>query len=66
MKKWLIFLLKWGILFGAVSVLIFGLVRMMPISPAEHWLMNFNLPHTEENIEYVTKQMGLDLSLIHI
>ena len=50
----------WGILFFLASVLAFSLVRMVPVTPEEQWLTAFKLPHTEENLAYVRKEMGLD------
>ncbi|MBR0399038.1 MAG: ABC transporter permease [Eubacterium sp.] len=64
MNKTAAFLLKWTAIFLAASILIFGLVRLMPVSPVNQWLSTFDLPHTEENIAYVTKKMGLDKPLI--
>lgn len=58
------FLLKWLIMFFLASVLIFWIVRMMPVTPAEMWLGAYNLPLTEENIAYITEKMGLDGPLI--
>ena len=63
MKSAISFLVKWLLIFIVASVMIFGVVRMMPSTPVEQWLTSFNLPHTEENIEKVTKLMGLDRSL---
>lgn len=63
MKSAISFLVKWLLIFLVASVMIFGVVRMMPSTPVEQWLTSFNLPHTEENIEKVTKLMGLDQSL---
>lgn len=63
MKRASSFLVKWLLIFIVASVMIFGVVRLMPSTPVEQWLTSFNLPHTEENIEKVTKLMGLDRSL---
>lgn len=60
MKKTLLFLLKWLIIFFVASVLIFVAVRMMPSTPVDKWLDAYHLPHTEENVAYVTQKMGLD------
>ena len=62
-KNILSFLLKWILIFLAASIMIFGVVRLMPTTPVEQWLTSFNLPHTAENIERVTKLMGLDQPL---
>ncbi len=64
MKKILSFIGKWLLIFLIASVAIFLLVRMMPTSPVNQWLSSYNLPHTEENIAYVTERMGLDKPLI--
>ncbi len=63
MRRWLSFFGRWLAIFFAASVLIFGLVRLMPVSPVERWLSAFNLPYTDKNIAYVTKRMGLDRPL---
>ncbi|MCR4891246.1 MAG: ABC transporter permease [Lachnospiraceae bacterium] len=63
MKRAISFLVKWIIIFFVASVLIFGLVRLMPTSPVDRWLSSYNLPRTEENIAYVTERMGLNESL---
>ena len=62
-KKILQFLSKWAVIFFLASVLAFAMVRLMPVSPVEQWLSTFNLPHTDENIAYVTKKMNLDRPL---
>ena len=64
MRRWLSFLGRWLVIFLVASVLIFGLVRLMPVSPVDRWLSAFNLPYTEENVAYVTRRMGLDRPLI--
>ncbi|MDO4650578.1 MAG: ABC transporter permease [Eubacteriales bacterium] len=63
MKKIVSFLLKWLMIFFVASVMIFLVVRMMPVTPVEQWLSAYNLPHTEENIAYITGKMGLDKPL---
>lgn len=63
-RRFWIFIRKWLIIFVVASVLIFLLVRMMPVSPVNQWLSSYNLPHTKKNIAYVTKKMGLDRPLI--
>ena len=64
MKRALLFILKWVIIFFIASVLIFVVVRMMPSTPVTKWLDAYHLPHTEENIAWVTHHMGLDQPLI--
>ncbi len=63
MRKAASFLVKWVMIFWAASLLIFFLVRMMPVTPVEQWLSAYNLPHTEENVAYITEKMGLDRPL---
>lgn len=63
MKNAFAFLIKWLLIFLVASVMIFGVVRLMPSTPVEQWLTSFNLPHTEENIARVTALMGLDRPL---
>ena len=63
MKSIATFLIKWLLIFLVASVMIFGVVRLMPSTPVEQWLTSFNLPHTPENIEKVTALMGLDKPL---
>lgn len=64
MKKALTYLLKWGIIFIIASLLVFIIVRMMPSTPVDKWLDAYHLPHTEENVAYLTEKMGLDKPLI--
>ena len=63
MKSVIAFLVKWLLIFAVASVMIFGVVRLMPSTPVEQWLTSFNLPHTEENVAKVTALMGLDRPL---
>lgn len=63
MKQAIIFLIKWVLIFFVTSVLIFAAVRMMPSTPVDKWLDAYHLPHTEENVAFVTEKMGLDESL---
>ena len=65
MKKYCFFLLKWILIFFTGSVLIFGIVRLMPTSPVDHYLTQMSLPLTEENRQIVRHDMGLDQPLIH-
>ena len=60
MRKALIFILKWVIIFFLASILVFVIVRMMPTTPVDKWLDAYHLPHTEENIAFLTAKMGLD------
>ena len=64
MKKAIIYLIKWGVIFFVASVLVFVIVRMMPSTPVDKWLDAYHLPHTEENVAYLTEKMGLDTSLV--
>ena len=59
MKQTAAFLCRWALLFFLTSVLVFVLVRMMPVTPEEQWLTTYKLPHSEENLAYVREQMGL-------
>ena len=63
MKNVISFLVKWLLIFAVASVMIFGVVRLMPSTPVEQWLTSFNLPHTKENVAKVTALMGLDQPL---
>ena len=63
MKNVIAFLVKWLLIFVVASVMIFGVVRLMPSTPVEQWLTSFNLPHTKENVAKVTALMGLDQPL---
>jgi peptide/nickel transport system permease protein len=63
MKNVIAFLVKWLLIFAVASVMIFGVVRLMPSTPVEQWLTSFNLPHTKENVAKVTALMGLDQPL---
>ena len=64
MKKIIKFFVKWLIIFFVASILIFVAVRMMPTTPVDKWLDAYHLPHTEENVRFMTEKMGLDDSLI--
>lgn len=57
------YMLKWTAVFWLASVLIFTVVRLMPVSPVQQYLFSYNLPQTEENMEIVSRQMGLDRPL---
>ena len=63
MKQTAAFLCRWALLFFLTSVLVFVLVRMMPVTPEEQWLTTYKLPHSEENLAYVREQMGLNKPL---
>ena len=60
MRKALIFFLKWVVIFFLASIMVFVIVRMMPTTPVDKWLDAYHLPHTEENIAFLTAKMGLD------
>lgn len=60
MKKYLLFLMKWVLIFFAGSVLIFVIARLLPTSPVDHYLAAMSLPLTDENREIISKSMGLD------
>ena len=64
MKKALVYLSKWVLIFAAASVMIFFVVRMMPSTPVDKWLDAYHLPHTPENVDFMTKKMGLDQPLV--
>lgn len=64
MKKALIYLAKWILIFFAASILIFFVVRLMPSTPVDKWLDAYHLPHTEENVAFITEKMGLNEPLI--
>lgn len=57
------FCLRWLAIFFVASLLVFGVVRLLPTGPAVHYLTGMNLPLTQENIESITKSMGLDKPL---
>ena len=63
MKRTAIYLIKWVIIFLVASILVFTVVRMMPSTPVDKWLDAYHLPHTEENVAYMTEKMGLDRPL---
>ena len=60
MRKALIFLLKWVVIFFLASIMVFVIVRMMPTTPVDKWLDAYHLPHTPENVAFLTAKMGLD------
>ena len=64
MKKLLLFIVKWLIIFWVASVVSFGVGRLMPGSPAQLLLQAYDLPETPENIEMIERQWGLDEPLI--
>lgn len=57
--KYIRYLLKNIILFLIITILIFAIVRMIPISPVEMLLSQYNLPLTEENKLILLKEFGL-------
>lgn len=57
------YLVKNILIFFVMTVLIFLIVRMIPISPVEMLLQKYNLPLTEENKLFLIKEYGLDKSL---
>lgn len=63
MRRYVYFIIKWMLIFWVASVLIFFLVRMMPVTPEEQLLSAYRLPHTEENIAFIREEMGLDRPL---
>lgn len=64
MKKYSLFCIKWALIFFVGSVFIFGIVRLLPTSPVDHYLTQMSLPLTEENRRIVQKSMGLDRPLL--
>ena len=56
-------MLKWIAIFILASILVFAIVRMMPSTPVDKWLDAYHLPHTEENVAFLTQKMGLDQPL---
>ena len=60
MRNTLVFICKWAVIFFLASVMVFAIVRMMPTTPVDKWLDAYHLPHTEENVAFLTAKMGLD------
>lgn len=65
MTKASISLMKWILIFFIVSIFIFGIVRFLPVTPAEMLLFSYNLPQTEENIKNLEVEWGLDKPIIY-
>lgn len=47
-----------------VSILIFGIVRLIPVSPVEMLLQHYNLPVTVENKEMLMREYSLDKNIV--
>lgn len=56
-------ILKWFLGFFVLSFLFFILVRTIPGDPVHRLLTTYQLPHTKENIEFLTVSFGLDKPL---
>lgn len=56
-------LIKWLLGFFVLSFLFFILVRTIPGDPVTQLLTTYQLPHTKENIEFLTVSFGLDKPL---
>lgn len=57
------FLSKWLLMLIIVSIVAFGVVRLMPVSPVDIMLSSMSLPKTEENVKFLEEKWGLDKSL---
>lgn len=58
------YILKWlGIMF-VMSIVIFLIVRLIPVSPVDMMLQHYNLPLTEENRKLMISYYKLDKSLL--
>ncbi|MDO4690301.1 MAG: ABC transporter permease [Fusobacterium sp.] len=57
------YILKWLFLFLGITLLIFSIVRIMPFSPVEMLLQQYNLPFTEENKKMLIEQFGLNVNI---
>lgn len=55
---------KWILIFFIISIFIFMIVRLLPVSPEKQWLSSYNMAHTKENIEIIKAKMGLDKPLL--
>ena len=62
--KFVNFFCKWFLIFFIGSIIAFGVVRLMSGDPVMMVLSEKNLPATEENINYLKKEFGLDKPLI--
>lgn len=62
--KYLNFFCKWLLIFFIGSIIDFGVVRLMSGDPVMMILSERNLPATEENINYLKKDFGLDKPLV--
>lgn len=58
------FFCKWFLIFFVGSLIAFGIVRLMSGDPVMMALSERNLPATEENVNYLKKEFGLDKPLI--
>lgn len=63
MKKLNKFILKWFLIFLFGSVFSFLIIRLMPTTPVDMYLESHKLERTAENIQLVTRKLGLDQSL---
>lgn len=58
------FFCKWFLIFFVGSLIAFGIVRLMSGDPVMMALSERNLPATEENVNYLKKEFGLDKPLV--
>lgn len=56
--------IKWVLGFFVLSFLFFILVRTIPSDPVRRLLTTYQLPHTQANIDFLTKSFGLDRPLM--
>lgn len=61
--RYLKIFLKYFLLLFLMSVVIFAITRSMPVGPEEMLLQQLKLPPTEENMEIIREQWGLNQSL---
>lgn len=61
--KVLKYILKWTLLFLAISIFTFFIVRLIPVNPVEMLLQKYNLPLTDFNKNNLIQEYGLDKNI---
>ncbi len=56
-------LFQWILIFLIASICIFVMIRLMPGSPVKQLLTNYHLEHSDQNIQLLEQQWGLDKPL---
>lgn len=63
-QKQINFIFRWLLIFFAMSILAFFIIRITPVSPVTLYLEQKQLPQTQENIAFLEKKWGLDKPVV--